>query len=104
MKKKLYSQGSKVLEYYLLYCYSKNINIYNLISPDNMEKVFEIKEGLLLKGYISNYSGRLMTTEKGKYKMKKLSKQCDLKGSEKFILPLNNLRIEKISIDEIYLK
>lgn len=104
MKKKLYSQDSKLLEYYLLYCYSKNINIYNLISPDNMEIVFEIKEDLLLKGYISYSSGGLITTEKGEYRLRKLVKQCALKGSEKFVLPLNNLRIEKMSIDEIYFK
>lgn len=101
-----FSQDISILEYYILYCLYKKIDINNLISAENIDDVFDLQVKLVNNNFLKYQDDgiKMVITNSGKDRLKYLAKRNNLKGSEKFILPLNNFRIDKMSIDDIYLK
>jgi hypothetical protein len=57
----------------------------------------------LEKGLIINEYKKLIITNKGIEKINEINNNLNRKGIERFIVPLNNYKISKISKDDIYI-
>lgn len=91
--------------YQLLYAISYSQDLTPLTQMGyNYTQIGILYNQLLQEGYLETVNGEMVLTGKGKARMVSIEEKMECKrGKNKWILPLNGYRIEKIDINAIFI-